>query len=545
MTEEQLNDQNMEEIEEQVEGAEESEEKSLEDKLKEVIDVNVEELEGLRRKLTITVPRDTLDGQVQEQYEELRREAMVPGFRKGRAPRRLLEKRFGNEVSETLVQQLVSTGYMAAVDKSELKTIGDPLIFVKSDKEGEGEILEEVQAAISKMDLPPEGPLVFACEVEIRPEFALPELADIALEQPILTVSDEDVTTQINHFLGMRGTYESVPEDAVEADDVITANLKITADGTVLKEQSDARFAARPQVVDGVVLEKLGETLTGAKVGDTVTIKGNVPDDYAKAEYRGKEATFEITIKEIQRLRRPELNEEFVKGFGFETVDEMREWIRQDLESRLGEEVKQMMRGQVSQYLMDNITFDLPERLSNRQIAQVTASRIIEMYRRGIPPAEAEKQLDQLRTSSREDAIRDLKQAFIMEKLSEEIEVEVTEGEINAMIAAIAQRQGQRFDRVRDELARQGGLTNLYVRLRDEKIIDELIGKAKVTEAKLEDIKARKKGGKKKAESAKDEKPTAKEAAESTEEPKPREQVKRTPPKKSKKDKGENFADET
>jgi len=98
--------------------------------------------------------------------------------------------------------------------------------------------------------------------------------------------------------------------------------------------------------------------------------------------------------------------------------------------------------------------------------------------------------MDDLKTSSREDAIRDLKLAFVMEKLSEQIDVEVTEGEINTVIAAIAQRQGQRFDRVRDELSKQGSLNTLYVRLRDEKIIDVLIGKAAVTEAKIEDIKA-------------------------------------------------------
>lgn len=552
MTEEQLNDEQMDEIEGQVDQAEaaEGEEKSLGDKLKEVIDVKIEEVAPLRRKLTISVPRDTLDGQVQEQYEELRREAMVPGFRKGRAPRRLLEKRFGNEVSETLVQQLVSAGYMAATEKTELKVLGDPLIYVKGDVEGAGEVLVEVQAAIAKMKLPPEGPLVFSCEVEIRPEITLPNLDGIPLEKPILSISDEDVATQVNHFRGMRGKYEVVSEGGVQVDDVVTADLKMTSDGTPLKEQADIRLVARPQVVDGVVLEKLGDALTGAKVGDTVTITETIPDDYAKSEFRGKPVTFEFKIKDIQRMRLPEMNEEFLKSFGFDAAEDLNKWVREGMESRLGGEVKDGLRGQVSQYLLDNTSFDLPERLSNRQINQVTASRIIEMYRRGIPPAEAEKMMDDLKTSSREDAIRDLKLAFVMEKLSEQIDVEVTEGEINTMIAAIAQRQGQRFDRVRDELSKQGSLNTLYIRLRDEKIIDVLIGNAAVTEAKLEDIKARKKPAKKKADSsasAADEKPAVNDSAsaDDTGDAKPREQVKRTPPKKSKKDKGENFADET
>jgi len=465
----------------------------------------------------------------------------VPGFRKGRAPRRLLEKRFGGEVSDTLVQQLVSTGYMAAIEKAELKALGDPLVYVKGDGEGEGEELLEAQAAIAKIKLPDEGPLVFSCEIEIRPEFELPATENIPLEKPILSVSDEDINTRVEYIRGLRGRYEPV-EGSIKADDMVTADLVMSCEGNQLKEQTDVRLAARGQVVDGIVLEKLGDSLTGAKAGETVKIKAAIPDDYAKAELRGKEMAFEFKVKDVQRMVLPEVNEEFVKAFGFDTEEDLRKWIREDMEAHLGEDVKQVMRGEVSQYLLDNTSFDLPERLSNRQINQVTAGRILELYRRGVPPAEAEKMMDELKTSSREDAIRDLKLAFVMEKLAEQIEVEVTEGEINTMIAAIAQRQGQRFDRVRDELARQGSLTTLYIRLRDEKILDELISKATVTEAKLEDIKARKAAAKKaekpaKAEKVeKAEKPAKSAKGESkaakTDEGHDAPKVKRTPPKK-------------
>jgi len=532
---------------------EQEEEKSLEDKLKEVIDVKVEELAPLRRKLTISVPRDTLDDQVREQYDELRREALVPGFRKGRAPRRLLEKRFGTEVSETLVQQLVSTGYMAAVDKIELKVLGDPLIYVKGEGEGEGEVLEDVRSAIDKLKLPPEGPMVFACEVEIRPEFEMPELKEIPLAKPKVSVTEEDVSTQIDRLRSIRGHLEPIPEGPIEADDQVTADLKMTADGQSIREQEGVRLAARPQVVDGVVLEELGEKLTGARPGETVTVSGTIPDDHGKAEFRGKEAVFEFRIKDIQRLKLPELDEQFLKSWGFESQQELRDYIRQDLESDLESEVRRALRNQVAQYLLDKTSFELPERLSNRQISMVTTSRLVELYRRGMPQAEAEKMMDKLKTSSREDAIRELKLAFIMEKLAEEQDVEVSEGEVNAQIAAIARRQGQRFDRVRDQLAKEGTLTTLYLRLRDDKILDELIGKASITEAKLGEVQEGNKPGAKKSKKASAEaaEPVQAESAqaepaapEDEGTPKPREQVKRTPPKKGKKA-GRDLADET
>ncbi|NLE58825.1 MAG: trigger factor family protein, partial [Planctomycetes bacterium] len=139
MPDEELQDQQSEDVEEQDAQAEEQE-KSLQDKLKEVVDVQVEDLGGLRKKLTITVPRDTIGEQLDEQYGQMRNEAVVPGFRKGRAPRRLLEKRFGRDVNATLIQQMLGTGYMAAVDKADLKVIGDPLIWIRR-KDGEGEEL--------------------------------------------------------------------------------------------------------------------------------------------------------------------------------------------------------------------------------------------------------------------------------------------------------------------------------------------------------------------------------------------------------------------
>lgn len=488
MPDEELDEQQSQDTEELTEGAEgpegaEGEEKSLQDKLKEVVDVQVEDLGGLRKKMTVTVPREAIDEQLDEQYGQMRTEATVPGFRKGRAPRRLLEKRFGNEVKSTIVQQVLGSGYLAAVDKAALKVIGDPLIWAKP-KGSDSEELVDVQKALDLVKLPEDGPLTFSCEIEVRPEFELPDLENIPLTKPVVTITDDDVTNQLNRYRMSRGTYEVVHEDGtVQADDMLYVDLKMSCDGTVLKQLEMVRMAARGQVIDGVTLERLGDTLAGAKVGETRMASGQIPDDYAKAEYRGKQADFEFKVREIQRLKLPELNEAFFKGLGFENESDFREYIRKDLESRVGEQIRQAMAAQVYKYLEEKTSFELPPRLSERQADRVLVRHMVELYRQGIPPAEVEKRIDEIKTSSRELAAREMKRFFIMEKLAEQFEdVEVTEGEINNLIATIAYRQGRRFDRVRDELAKGGGLTNLYLQIRDEKLIDRLVKKAQVTE---------------------------------------------------------------
>ena len=529
----QLNEEN-----EGAETTESDEEKELspEEKLKEVIDVRVEDIGALRKKVTVTVPRETIDERLDEQYTELRTEAVVPGFRRGRAPRRLLEKRFGSEVGETLSQQLISSSYLAAVEKTDLKVIGEPLVCVK---EGETETFLEVADAISKIELPAEGDLSFSCEVEISPEFDLPELDNIPVEKPVIEITDQEVEGQIDRFRQMRGTFETLADGEVQEDDAVIADVKMISGGEVLKEEDAVRLAARGQVVEGVALEKLGETLKGAKAGDVRTISGELGDDYVKVEFRGKPVDFEFKIREVQRLNLPELDEEFVKSLGFESKKDLHEFVKNDLESRLDQDVQRSMTAQVRQYLLDSASFDLPERLSERQTGRVATQRMLSLLRQGVPPAEADKLLDEVKTSAKEDAARELKMFFIMEKLAEDIEVEVTEGEINAQIAAIAQNQNARFDRVRDQLIKEGGLQSLYVQIRDEKIIAQLLEKAKVSEAKAGDKDQGKKGAPSKKDSAD---PKSDDEAEANKPKAAKKAPKRKPPAKKKAD---DLADET
>ncbi len=281
--------------------AESTTEKSLQDKLKEAIDVRVEEVGTLRKKLSITVPRDAIDARFDEQYEELRREALVPGFRKGRAPRRLLEKRFGHEVGETLVQQFVTNGYMAAIEKVDLKVLGDPLIWV-TEKGATSQMLVDVQKAIDLLEVPKDGAFTFSCEVEVRPEFEMPELDGIPVTKPVVEITDEKLDAQMDRLRGMLGTYVPAPDGVAKADDVITGDLKMICGDTVLKEEQNVRIAVRPQVIDGVVLEKLGEVLTGAKVEEVKTISGQIPDTHIREEFRGKQAQLDdMTIAVLYR----------------------------------------------------------------------------------------------------------------------------------------------------------------------------------------------------------------------------------------------------
>ena len=193
---------------EQEEGVDESteelskEEQAMAD-LKEAITVEREDIGALRLKLTVTIPEETINERRSEQFTELKREAMIPGFRKGHAPMQLVEKRFAADVGKDIKSRLISSGFLAATEKEGLNILGDPIFRTKVEEErvGEDQKTEKVEVekllplakALEAMTLPRTGDLTFTCEVELKPEFEMPELAKIPVNKPAVEIDDDDI----------------------------------------------------------------------------------------------------------------------------------------------------------------------------------------------------------------------------------------------------------------------------------------------------------------------------------------------------------------
>ncbi|MBI1827380.1 MAG: trigger factor [Planctomycetes bacterium] len=461
-------------------------------KLKDAIKVQREDLGGLRVKLTVTIPRDTMDERLQEQFAELKREALIPGFRKGHAPLKLIEKRFAGEVGDELKGKLVSSSYIAATERENLKTLGDPMVWVKTKEERVGDDKKPHQVEVDKLvpfdkalgtlSIPKDGSLTFACEVELRPEFELPELKGIPAQKPTVSIDDDDVDTEIDRLASWRGAFEPVEDGPAEEDDMLYADMTMTVDSEMLTQETNIEVPARDVRLKGVPLEGLGKVLMGKKPGDRASIKAEVPNDHEYDSARGKTATFDFTIHEIKRWTPRPIDDEFLSSLGVESEDDLRNQIRTTLERKLERTLHDKMLSQIAEHLVDNTKIDVPEGVSNRQTDRAIARRAIELLQRGMPHNEVEKQIDSMRGSAREQVIRDLKLFFILENIADEREIEVNEEEVNAAIADIAKTTGKRFDRVRDELSKQDGMMSLYLRIRDEKVLEQLLEDAKITQ---------------------------------------------------------------
>ncbi|MEK6643793.1 MAG: trigger factor [Planctomycetota bacterium] len=503
------------------------EEEDIKTVLGKAIAVTVADAGVLRKTVTVTVPRDNIQKEVDREFKDLIKESIVPGFRRGRAPRRLIEKRYGGEVGTQVQTRLVSNAYMAAIEKEDLKVLGDPMMWVreKGAKGKDGERLMDMPTALQQMRLPEDGPLEFRCEVEVKPQFTVPTLEGVEVERPDLTITDDDVSKQIDRIRARRGHWAPVADGKVQEDDLLICDVTLMVDGKEAKKEENMQLFARPQVIEGMTFQDFGEKLKGAKAGDVRRLEGEIQDDFEVEELRGKKGTVELKLNELKRIELPPLDKDYLSNMGFDSEKDYRDWVRKQMTDQLEVEIKRGMRGQVRKYLLESTKLDLPEGISSRQTERAVMRKAMELRQRGVPEAEIMKHADELKTIAREEVTTELKLYFIIEEIAESEKIEVSEEEINAEIAAIARSYNRRFDRVRDDLAKANGIESLYLQIRDDKCIDGILAKAKIvkTDPSKKPTETPKKASETKAKKAdpaeKAEKPK-KEAAPKAEKPK-------------------------
>jgi trigger factor len=424
--------------------------------------VQVEDAGMLKKKVTVTVPEAVIAAKREEMFGELDTTAQVPGFRLGHAPRRLLEKRFGREVSRDVRNALLGESLGAAMKKSDLHVLGEPDL----DLEG--------------IELPDAGDMQYHFEVEVAPEFTLPELDGIPIRKPVLVIDDARIDQAIDRMRQGKATYEASQEPTA-AQDVVDADARIYGEG-IEEMKTDVVLRVAPGQVEGLPMVDLGEKLAGLTVGQTATLTVKVPPVHPNEAWRGKEAKIELTIKAIRRRQLPEVNEEFAKATGYDTVPELRQALAGRMKAQLETEVHQAMRVQINQYLLDHTQVELPEGMAARFAERMLRRRFVELLQRGIPREQIEERMTELAAAVAEESKRDLKVAFVLQRIADDRGLEVSDEEINAQVAQMAHAYNRRPERLRMELEEDGSLQQVATAIIEDKAADILLKTAKITE---------------------------------------------------------------
>ena len=456
------------------------------------VDVSVEDAGTLKKKVTVTVSREQIDAKFDDMYGELSRSAQVPGFRIGHAPRRLLEKRFGKDVGDDVRNSLIGDSIGQAIEQADLKTLGEP------------------DLKLDEIELPESGDLEYSFDVEVAPEFDLPELKGIKVEKPLMEVTDDRVDEYVDRLAQSKATYDDTDAPAA-AGDMVTVDASITGDGLDTVDRTGLTLRVGPGQVEGLALVDLGDSITGKKAGDSVELTTKAPPAHPNEQWQDKDLTVKLTIGNVQGRQLPELTDEFATDFGFDGMDDMREFFAGEMGRRLEGDIRQAMRNQVCQNLVESTEFDLPEGVAARHTERAMQRRYVELLQQGVPREQIEENLTKLQADVATQAQRELKLTFVLGKIIEAESIEVSEDEINARVAQMAQAYNRRPERLYQELSQDGSIQQVAIALAEEKALDKLLDDADVTEVTPE--QAAKKAEADAEGEAKPAKKTAKKAA--------------------------------
>jgi trigger factor len=421
------------------------------------------------KKISIEIPAETVTEQLGMSVDTLLSEAALPGFRKGHAPRRLVERKFGSTIRKEAKNQLVGQAFSKAVEDNKLRVVGDA-----------------ASEMIDKLDVVEGKPLSFEVEVEVVPEFELPNLEGIEVRKPTFNVTEEMVQQELDRLALNEGKLE--PKEVPGAGDYLTGHAVMKdAHGKVILDIHDAVVQIPTAdkngkgMILGVVVDDFGAQFGMPKPGEKGTVHTTGPENHEDERVRGHKLTITFDVKRADEIISATMDD-VARRYGMENAEQVREAVKQRIDQRMQVEQQSAMRSQVAKHLMESVEIDLPQRLTASQAGRNLERARMELLYRGVDQQKIEEKIGDLRASSAANAARELKLFFVLDRAAEKMDVKVTDAELNGRIAQIAISRGERPEKLRQDLINRNQVGTVYQQVREHKTMDAILAKAKVSE---------------------------------------------------------------
>ncbi len=437
------------------------------------MEAHVEEVGPCKRKITVQVPAEDVKDKFDENYENLRKNIELPGFRRGHVPRRLMERRFGEDVAKEVRQNILDDSFKEAVDKNELDVIGAPRF-------------NEEELAEASAD----QPFCYTVTVEIRPEFELPNYTSLTLEKPPVEPTDTELQTRIDFYRRRMATLEVIEEGA-QPDDVLTADVDFKTADEVIWKREGISLLVRSDEVAGVPIENLSDELAGTTKGDVKTFDVTLPDTFHLEDHREKEVTVSVEVKEVKRPLLPDATDEWASDIGFDSLEELKEELGKQIGRAKESDAREKMKLQIRDQLADMVQMGLPEDLLKRVSEENAQRRKLMLQYQDLSEEEIEEKMAEQTEQSEEETIKNVKLYFIFDDIAKQETILVTEDEVRARVEQLAINYSMDAERLFETMDTEGRLASLRKDILDEKIVDFLISKASIEQAEAAPTDAR------------------------------------------------------
>ncbi len=445
------------------EGAAEAEKQKLD------LSVEIKETSACQRHVTVSIPRTDIDRYFGAKFDELAPEAEVPGFRAGKAPRKLVESRFRPHVEDQVKGSLLMDSLAQVNDEASFSAISEPDFDFES------------------IEIPDEGPMTYEFNIEVRPEFELPKWKGLTITRTTREISDEETDDEIRRVFSSNSDLEPV-DDPVKEGDFVVVNITSRRDGRELESIDEELVEVRPTLnLADATVPNFGELMIGASAGETRTTTVTISEYADNDDLRGQEVELEFEILDVKRTEAIDV-EELSDRVGLSDSGRLREIIQENLKRQEEYRRRQDVRKQISELLTESASWELPQDLLRRQMRREIERARMELQSSGFSHSDIRNQENLLRQDALRRTETMLKEHFILERIAEAEGIEETDEDFDLEIERIAQQKNDSSRRVRARLERSGQMDALRNMIIERKVI-ELIQ----SHAKFQDVVAKKK----------------------------------------------------
>ena len=398
--------------------------------------LQVEKLENNTAKLTIEVPAEEVEKAIESAYQKSKSKFSIPGFRKGKVPRKMIEKMYGVGVFyEDAVNSMIPGAYADAATESELEIVAQPEIDI-------------VQIEAGK-------PFIFTAEVVLKPEVELGKYKGIEVEAKDTTVTDEEVDAELAKVQEQNSRLVAADDKEVENGDQVTIDFEGFVDGVAFEGGKGEDYPLT--IGSHSFIDTFEDQLVGKKVGDEVEVNVTFPEKYQAADLAGKPAVFKVKINEIKTKELPELNDEFASEVSeFDTLAEYKEDLRKHLEVEKENEAKRTKEDEAIKKIIDKSTMEIPEAMIETQCENMINEFAQRIAQSGLSMEQymqfSGMTIDGLKEQVRPEAETRIKSSLVLEQIAKEENIEVSEDEINAEVEKMAAQYGMEADKLKEYL---------------------------------------------------------------------------------------------
>ncbi len=421
--------------------------------------------DNLSRSYRVKIPATDLESRVTTRLQEIGKDVKMPGFRPGKVPIAMLRKKYGQSVMGEVVEQAVNDAASKTIQDNELRPAASP--SVEDVKFEEGTDLE------------------YTLNIELLPEFELIDFAKISLERPVAEPEDKQVDEALERLTqGQKRGQDLKRKRKARKGDLMTFDFDGSVDGERRPGMQADDFEL--ELGSGRFIEGFEDQLIGNSIGDDVTVNVTFPENYGEQSLAGKDAVFEVKVKNIQELVSPEIDDEFAKSFGKETVDELKEAVKEQLKTEFDQLSRNRMKRDLLDKLADKFDFDVPPRMAENEFEQIW-KQIQEAKEQGhLTGEDAKKSEDELKAEYKEIAQRRVRLGLVLSEVGRKNEIEVGQDELTrAMLDEARRYPGQEAQVIEYYQKNPDALASLRAPIFEEKVVDFIVEMAKVKDVKV------------------------------------------------------------